>query len=145
MKKKLCFMLAALTLLMSLSAFAAPELSDSLLKTARSAAGYLGSGEYERLVTLLPFSGIAPGAAEWERFARNYDALSKVEPTGAVAFWKGEGWIIAVPMANDIDEDTEALILLSEDGKTFVGYRYATWEQVEKECARCDRVVKEGL
>lgn len=145
MKRKLCIALAALTLMLTLTGWAAPELSPKLLKTAQSAAGYLASGEYERLVTLLPFSGIAPGAAEWERFARNYDTLAWVEPKGAVACWKGESWIIAVPMAREIDEDTEALMLLSEDGKTFTGYRYATWGQVEKECARCDTVLRDGL
>ena len=145
MKRKLCIALAALTLAWSVAGMAAPELSKALLKTAQSAAGYLASGEYERLVTLLPFSGIAPGAAEWARFARNYGTLTHVEPEGAVAYWKGESWIIAVPMASEIDENTEALMLLSEDGKTLTGYRYATWDQVEREYARCDEALRDGF
>ena len=145
MKRKLCIALAMLTLMCSVVGLAAPELSETLLKTAKAGAGYLASGEYERLVTLLPFSGVSPGAAEWERFARNYDMLTRVTPDGAVAFWKGEGWIIAVPMSDKIGEDTEAMVLLSEDGKTFTGYRYATWPQVEKEYARCENVVRDGM
>ena len=144
MKRKLCMALAVLLLLSALTGLAAPELSKKLLKTAESAAAYLASGEYERLVTLLPYSGVAPGAAEWERFARNYDRLVPVVPTQAVAYWMGECWIIAVPMADDIDEDTEALILLTEDGSAITGYRYATWAQVKKESARYDNVIRDG-
>ena len=48
-------MALALALCMG-SALAAPELSGKLMKAAKSAAGYLAAGEYERLVTLLPFS-----------------------------------------------------------------------------------------
>ena len=144
MKRKLCMALAVLLLLCALTGLAAPELSKKLLKTAESAAAYLASGEYERLVTLLPYSGVAPGAAEWERFARNYDRLVPVVPTQAIAYWMGECWVIAVPMADDIDEDTEALILLTEDGSAITGYRYATWAQVRKESARYDNVIRDG-
>ena len=143
MKRRLCAALIAL-LLSQLCALAAPELSGKLVKAAESAVDYLASGEYERLVTLLPFSGIAPGAAEWERFARNYDRQPQGHPAGALAYWKGGSWIIAVPV-QDPSDDAEALMLISDDGSTFTGYRYATWNQVEKECARCDEVIRDGL
>ena len=67
MKKWICIVLAIL--LIGTSALAAPQLSDSLFSSAKQAVGYLASGEYERLVTLLPFSDVAPSASEWESFA----------------------------------------------------------------------------
>ena len=133
MKRWLCAALI-LALLTSAGALAAPELSGKLVKAAKSAVGYLASGEYERLVTLLPFSGVAPGAAEWERFARNYDAISKGGKP--VAYWKGGCWNIAVPVSGG--DDAEALMLLSEDGSTFTVYRYATWSQAKDEYRNSD-------
>ena len=138
MRRKLCVALA-LALCMG-SALAAPELSGKLMKAAKSAAGYLAAGEYERLVTLLPFSDIAPGASEWERFARNYDLDGAPKHPKAVAYVKGGAWVIAVGMQDGYDP--EALMLISEDGSTLTGYRYAEWSQVEQECEASGEVVR---
>ena len=139
-KRLICLMLAAL--MCGMPTLAAPQLTDELRQAAGTALSYLASGEYERLVTLLPFSGIAPGAAEWERFARNYESI---EQTGrdAVAYWKNGSWVIAVPTKDPKADDAEALMLLSEDGKSFTGYRYATWTQVAREFADSDGVALE--
>ena len=77
MKKFLCLVLALM--MIGSAAFAVPQLSDSLFSSAKQAVSYLASGEFERLVTLLPFSDVAPSAAEWERFAGNFSTLSDVQ------------------------------------------------------------------
>lgn len=139
MKKILC--LAIVCLLIGSTAFAAvPQLSDSLFSSAKQALVYLASGEYERLVTLLPFSDVAPSAAEWESFAANFSNLTGVQTDYAVAFWMGSVWVIAVPAQAPSDGSVEALVLGSDDGATFSGYRYATWSQVEGQMAKSDYV-----
>ena len=88
MKKALCFILIGL--LIGAAALAeAPHLSDDLFASAKQAVGYLASGEYERLVTLMPFSDVAPSAQEWESFARSFDDLTAVQSDYAVGFWTG--------------------------------------------------------
>ena len=53
MKKALCVILAALLIGATALAGGAPQLSGSLFSAAKQAVGYLASGEYERLVTLI--------------------------------------------------------------------------------------------
>ena len=139
MKKLVCCVL--LLMLLSAPALAVPKLSDDLFGAAKQAVDYLASGEYERLVTLLPFSDVAPGASEWESFAGNYDDLSHVQSEYAVAFWNGSTWVVAVPVQTPDSGSVEVLALSSEDGKSFDGYRYATWSQIEKACAKSDHVL----
>ena len=138
-KKMLCLLLVAL--LFAATAFAAPQLSSGLISSAKQAVKYLSSGEYERLVTLLPFSDVAPSASEWENFAANYSSLSGAQQDYAVAYWTGSVWKVAVPVQVPDSGTVEVLTLASEDGSTFCGYRYATWSQVEAEYAGCDHVL----
>jgi len=139
MKRVLCVVIACL--LIGTSALAgAPKLSDSLFGCAKQAVGYLASGEYERLVTLLPFSDIAPSASEWERFADNYSNLHSIQSEYAVAFWSGSVWVVAVPLQVPDHGSVEVLALSSEDGSTFNGYRYATWSQIENAYSKSSRV-----
>lgn len=140
MKKTICVLLALL-LIGTIALADAPRLSDDLFSAAKQAVGYLASGEYERLVTLLPFSGVAPGAAEWESFAENYSTLSGAQNDYAVAFWTGDIWVVAVPVQAPVDGSVEALALSSEDGSTFNGYRYATWQQIENACGQSAHVL----
>ena len=143
MKKLLCVALALL--LIGTGAFAAaPQLSDGLFSSAKQAAVYLASGEYERLVTLLPFSDVAPSASEWESFAGNYSNLSHVQTDYAVAYWSGSVWKVAVPLQVPDSGDVEVLLLSSEDGSAFTGYRYAIWSQVESEYRSSDYVKWNG-
>ena len=140
MKKVLC--VALVCLLIGTTALAgAPKLSDSLFGSAKKAVGYLASGEYERLVTLLPISDSSPSASEWERFADNYSNLSHIQSDYAVAFWTGSIWVVAVPMQVPDSGSVEVLALSSEDGSSFNGYRYATWSQIEKAYSDSSRVV----
>lgn len=140
MKKLICVMLALL--LIGACALAdAPQFSSALFSSAKQAVGYLASGEYERLVTLLPFSGDAPGAAEWESFASGYSSLSGAQSKYAVAFWTGSIWVVAVPLREPSDGSVEVLALSSEDGSSFVGYRHATWSQVEDAYEKSDHVL----
>ena len=140
MKKTICVILALL--LLGCAALAAPQFSDSLFSSAKQAVKYLASGEYERLVTLLPFSDVAPSASEWESFAANFSDLSSVQSDYAVAFWTGSVWVVAVPIHEPVDGSVEVLALCSEDGSTFNnGYRYATWSQIESAYEKSDHVL----
>ena len=140
MKKLFCLVLICL-LIGSTALAGAPKLSDNLFSSAKKAVRYLASGEYERLVTLLPFSDVAPSASEWERFADNYSDMSHIQSDYAVAFLTGSTWVVAVPLQVPDSGSVEVLALSSEDGETFSGYRYATWKQVEKACGDSKRVV----
>lgn len=140
MKKLLCAVL--ICLLVGTTALAgAPKLSNSLFSSAKKAVGYLASGEYERLVTLLPFSGGSPSASEWERFADSYSDLSHPQSDYAVALWTGSIWVVAVPIQVPDSGSVEVLALSSEDGDSFNGYRYTTWSKVEKAIGDSKRVV----
>ena len=140
MKKLICALLALL-LLGSAALADAPQLSDELFTSAKMAVGYLASGAYEKLVTLLPFSDVAPSASEWEGFAANYSDLSNPQSEYAVAYWTGNYWVVAVPIQAPDSGNVEALVLGSEDGSSFIGYRYATWSQIEKEYTSSDYVL----
>ncbi len=136
MKKFLCLLLAGF--LIGTTALAVPQLSENLLNCAKQALSYLSSGEYERLVTLLPFSDVSPSASEWERFAENFSTLDDVQTDCAVAYWDGSFWKLAVPLQAPESGSVETMVLGSEDGSTFIGYRYATWSQIEKEYTSSD-------
>ncbi len=139
--KKLFCALLALVLLGSVALADAPSLSDDLFTSAKLAVVYLASGAYEKLVTLLPFSDVAPSASEWESFAANYSDLSGAQSEYAVAYWTGNYWVVAVPIREPDSGSVEALVLGSEDGSSFIGYRYATWSQVESGYSASDRVL----
>lgn len=139
-KKALCLILIGL-LIGAVALADVPQLSDNLFASAKQAVGYLASGEYERMVTLLPFSDVAPSAQEWESFSSNYANLEDVQSDYAVGFWTGGMWVVAVPIQVPENGDVEVLALSSEDGASFTGYRYATWAQVESACNSSDRVV----
>ena len=138
MKKILCL---ALTMLLALSpALAAPQLSDSLFVAAKQAAQCLMTGDFDRLTTL-PFSGDAPDADEWASFAANYRTDGYAQQDYAVGYWLNESWRVAVPLRDPDAPDVEVLLLTSDDGYAFSGYRYADWGQVAQECAASDHVV----
>ena len=136
-----CAALVACLLLGTVALADAPTLSEKLFSSAKQAVGYLSSGEYERLVTLLPFSDVAPSASEWASFAENYADLSNPQSDYAVALWTGSVWAVAVPIQVPDSGSVEVLALSSEDGSTFSGYRYGTWSQVEKALGDSDRVI----
>ena len=138
MKKTLCGMLILLLLLSP--ALAAPQLSDSLFVAAKQAAQCLMTGDYDRLTTL-PFSGDAPDADEWASFAANYRTDGYAQQDYAVGYWLNESWRIAVPLRDPDSPDVEVLLLNSDDGYSFSGYRYADWGQVAQECAMSEHVV----
>ena len=139
MKKMFCLALAAL--LMLSPALAAPQLSDSLFAAAKQAAEWLLTGNYDMLVERLPFSGAAPDAGEWASFAANYAASAPAQQDYAVAYWINDGWRVAVPMSVPDSPGVEVLLLTSEDGYSFNGYRYDHWGQVALEYAQSDHVV----
>ena len=137
MKKTICAMLILLLLLSP--ALAAPQLSDSLFVAAKQAAQCLMTGDYDRLTTL-PFSGDAPDADEWASFAANYRTAGYAQQDYAVGYWLNESWRVAVPLRDPDSPDVEVLLLNSDDGYSFSGYRYADWGQVEREYANSDHV-----
>ena len=135
MKRLIAVLCAAVLLMMQASALAeVPQFSNSLFADGKNALVYLASGEYERLVTLLPFSDVAPGASEWESFAGNFTTLGNgVQTDYAVAYWNESDWKLAIPVSEPSDDSVEALVLISSDGSTLSGYRYATWGTVRSE------------
>ena len=102
MKRRLALLLLAVLLCVLPAARAdVPQISGSLFSSAKDALVCLASGEYERLVTLLPFSGVAPSATEWQSFAGNFSTLgSGVQTEYAVAYWTGADWCLAVPVGD---------------------------------------------
>lgn len=136
MKRYISIALVVLLLSFAVTAHAdAPQISGKLFSSAKQALVYLSSGEYERLVTLLPFSDVSPSAAEWQSFAEgNFSTLHNgVQTEYAVAYWNGSCWKVAVPVSAPNDGNVEAFVLTSADGKSFSGYRYSTWSNVRGE------------
>ena len=141
MKKFICTLIIIACILSTMAlADGVPNLSSSLFGSAKEAVACLASGEYERLVTLLPFSDVSPSASEWQSFAGNFSNLSDVQQDYAVAYWTGACWNIAVPVQVPEDDSVEVLVLTSYDGNTFSGYRYALWSQIESEYSTSDHV-----
>ena len=138
MKRWICLVLALLCAVAP--ALAAPQLSDSLFAAAKQAAECLVAGDYDRLAQM-PFSGAAPGPGEWASFAANYSPVGHAQQQYAVGYWINEGWRVAVPMTAPDSPDVQVLLLTSEDGYAFSGYRYADWGQVEQEYAQSEHVV----
>lgn len=138
--KKIIACALALALMLA-SALAAPQLSDSLFSAAKQAAECLMRGDYDRLTEVLPFSGPAPDAGEWASFAGNYRQTGHAQQQYAVGYWLNGSWRVAVPMQTPDSASVEVLLLSSEDGYTFTGYRYASWGQVGQEYVSSDHVV----
>ena len=138
MKKRIAMLLAAAILLCGCALAEVPKLSGKLFDGAKKAVTYLSSGAYERLVTDLPYSGTAPSAAEWERFAGSFSSLSGAQTRYAVAYWNGGSWCVAVPLRAPDSDGVETLVLTSGDGSSFNGYRCVAWGRVRAEGAKSD-------
>lgn len=136
MTRKISLLLAVL-LIVSATAFASevPQIHGNLFLCAKQSLIHLASGEYERLVTLLPFSDVAPSAAEWQSFVEgNFIALPEhVQTEYSVAYWTGKVWKLAVPVSEPSNDAVETLVLTSPDGSSFSGYGYSTWAEVKGE------------
>lgn len=135
--KRIVSVLLILIALLSVPAYAAeiPQISAGMFIAAKQALVSLAAGEYEKLVTLLPFSDVAPSAAEWQNFAEgNFTTLTEaVQIDYAVAYWSGGVWKLAIPTKEPCDDSIETFVLSSADGISFSGYRYSTWAEVKGE------------
>ena len=145
MKKFICcILLAALLVVCASSAYAqVPSLSGSLFQYAKSALTNLASGDYQKVVTSLPFSDVSPSADEWRNLAEgSFSSLSGSSPQTryAVAYWIGNVWKVAVPVSEPSSGGVETLVLVSEDGKTFTGYGCSSWKKVTGEFQSSDYV-----
>lgn len=146
MKKILICFLVALMILSSLLVANAevPSLSESLFSYAKKALTNLASGDYDKVVTNLPFSDVSPSADEWRNFTEgSFSSLSGSSPQTkyAVAYWTGRMWEIAVPVSEPSSGNVETLILISEDGESFVGYGCSTWSSVCSEYESSNHVI----
>lgn len=134
--KKLVSVLLLLAVFCSVCAYAdgAPSISSDLFSDAKEALSLLSYGEFESVSDLLSFSGSAPSASEWEKFADNFSTLNSgtVQREVSVAFYSGSSWFIAVPVSEPKSNSVECLVLSSSDGDTFSGYKYTTWGSVQK-------------
>lgn len=140
MKKILCLLLISCLLIPAAMADSAPKLDDKLFTYAKKALACLASGEYERLVTSLPFSDVSPSADEWRNFAGNYRTMTEPQSEYAVAYWTGACWNICVPVQEPVDGSIEVLVLTSYDGASFSGYGYDMWEQIKSEYTASEHV-----
>lgn len=142
MKKFFCGFLAVLMLTACIGCAnaEAPALSENMFKYAKAALVCLHSGEYDKLVTGLPFSGVSPSADEWRSFAQGCLPDDTPQTQYAVAYWTGAAWKIAVPFYKPDSESTLTFVLLSEDGSSFSGYACTNWGKVEKEYRGCQYV-----
>lgn len=140
MKKLICLLLIACLLVPAALADNAPKLDDKLFDYAKKALVCLSSGEYERLVSNLPFSDVSPSASEWQNFAGNYQDLTDPQSEYAVAYWRGTCWNVAVPVQTPDNDDVEVLVLTSYDGTSFSGYRYSDWASIQSEYADSEHI-----
>ena len=142
MKKIILFMLAAV-MLMTAACAEVSQPSEKLFAYAKAALRCLAIGDYDQLVTSLPFSELSPSADEWQNFARgSFTTLIGAAPQQqyAVAYWQDSFWKVAVPVIEPSGDWVEALILVSEDGKSFSGYGCALWGQIRSEYQAADYV-----
>jgi len=130
-----CFLIVVLLFCMAAAQAEVPALSEKLFRYAKGALACLASGEYDKVVTNLPFSDISPSADEWRSFAQgSFSALSASPQTQyAVAYWTGRAWKIAVPVVAPVSGSEETLVLVSEDGSSFSGYGCTSWSKVQGE------------
>ena len=139
-----CTLIAALMLAAAAPALAdVPALSGYMIDYAKAAITCLAIGDYDRVVTGLPFSGLSPSADEWRSFAQGaFSGLSGSSPQtkDAVAYWTGRLWRVAVPVSEPNSDSVETLVLSSEDGSTFTGYACASWGSVRGEYQSADYV-----
>ena len=133
--KKIASVVLLMALLVSACACAegVPSISNDLFSAAKEALSLLSYGEYARVSEVLPFSGGAPSAEEWQKFAESFSQLDSgtVQREVSVAYWQDSCWYLAVPVTEPKTDSVEALVLRSDDGSTFSGYKYATWGEVK--------------
>jgi len=140
MKKILCLIMIAILLIPAAFADSAPKLDNDLFAYTKKALACLASGEYERLVSNLPFSDVSPSASEWQSFAENFSDLSAPQSEYSVAYWNGLCWNIAVPVHEPSEANVEVMVLTSFDGLSFSGYRYDVWESIQAEYSTSEHV-----
>ena len=145
MKRLICCMLiTALLIAAAAPAYAAvPTLGPKMISYAKAALKCLAAGDYERVVTGLPFSGLSPSAEEWRSFAQGaFTGLSGSSPQTkyAVAFWTGRAWRVCVPVSEPNSGGVDTLVLSSEDGSTFTGYGCTSWDAVRAAYQSADYV-----
>ena len=143
--KKICMSLMVLAIVCTLiaSATAAAALSGKAFAYAKGALVALADGDFDKVVTHLPFSGVSPSAGEWKSFAENaFSRLigSNPQTTYAVAYWTGNVWKIAVPVSTPDNPAVETFVLTSEDGERFMGYGCTTWSSVVSEYQNASHV-----
>ncbi|MBQ8506972.1 MAG: hypothetical protein IJ466_06045 [Clostridia bacterium] len=144
MKRILSCVLIAAMLICCAAAYAeVPKLSENMFKYAKNTLACLATGAYDKIVTSVPFSDLSPSADEWASFAEgSFESLRGAAPQKkyAVAYWTGRCWEIAVPVSAPESGDVEALILATEDGRSFSGYGYAEWEDIREDYQDADYV-----
>ena len=143
MKRLTAIAIAILLCMCTLAHADVPSLSDRMFDCAKNAISALAAGQYDRLVTSMPFSDISPSSDEWQSFAQGaFASLAGADPQTyyAVAYRIGNFWKIAVPVSEPDNDGVEALVLVSEDGSTISGYARSTWGSIRSEYESSDYV-----
>lgn len=143
MKKMLAVLLAVLLVSACAYADTVPGISNSLFSDAKEALSLLSYGEFAEVSELLQFAGSAPTESEWENFAKNFSTLNggTVQRDVSVAYWTGGAWCLAVPVSEPSSDSVEALVLTTDDGTSFSGYKYSNWGSVRSGYEGSDYVV----
>ena len=134
--KKILILILALAMLAGSAWAQVAAPSEKLFAYAKGALHLLAMGDYDQLVTAIPFSDMSPGADEWEDFALgSFTTLTGSLPQQqySVAYWQGDCWKVAVPVSEPDGDFVETLVLISEDGRSFSGYGCAMWGQIRSE------------
>ena len=138
-----CILIAAMLISCAAASAEIPSIHENMFKYAKNTLACLANGAYDKIVTSIPFSDLSPSADEWRSFAEgSFETLYGAAPQKkyAVAWWTGRCWEIAVPVSEPSHGGVEALVLSTEDGRSFSGYSYATWDEVREDYHKADYV-----
>lgn len=145
MKKKIIRFAAFITIAVMLCGSACAGTSPrGAFKYAKNTLKCLASGDYDKIVALLPVSGISPDRQEWKKLAKgSFTSLSEssLQTRYAVAYTIGDRWRIAVPVTTPSHADVEVFFLDTEDCESFCGYGHSDWARTVSEYRSAKHVV----
>lgn len=144
-RNRLIRLLTAVLLFSLCTARAVPGFDTDLFLSASEALYDLSVGDYDGVVTCLPFSDLPPDIDEWRSFSRESLRTlkdSRVQTDFQVAYWYASHWRVAVPLHSPAEDDTEVFVLISEDGEVFSGYACARWGDIQKDIGFSDHVIR---
>lgn len=142
MRRWICCLMAALILLLSVSALAA-SLNAELIDDAKQALTLMSYGEYKKALKKLNLKKDV-GASELSDFVdENLSDLYfvSVQTDVAVAYQLDGAWRVAIPIETPSYDSVQTLVLRARDAKRFDAYKAMTWYEVLDEANAADEVI----